>query len=864
MQTEAGGHTGESEARRALLGLAGRRLGSIPADLVVDHIGRIYPYEEAGWPVQRAALEAIVRRLRYAERDGLGVARRPRGGRYGRFACRRDGSRRTRPYETMLHAVEPLDASCDCPDFLRGSLGLCKHVLTVLADLADRGRLDALRQGGARPKGRRRPESPPARLTWDPVRPLMGPGDALGRVRWVSGRKPRGRLAEILVPAEDGSGGRGSWVVDGSRVDRPEGREAVVEALRAWVGRHADETDPAVRELLRGERERLDEAPRMTARNARRALRSMHRRLYPYQLEGVLRFLDGGRLLLADDMGLGKTAQAVAACHALYESGRVDRGLVVVPASLRLQWEREWRAFTDVPVQVIDGSPEQRRASYDTREPGFLIVGYEQLMRDLSHLLEWAPQMVVLDEAQRIKNWATKTAASVKRLRVPYRLVLTGTPLENRLEELASLMDWVDDHALEPKWRLEPWHTVSADGGRDVTGARNLDVLRARLAPVMVRRRRPDVLSQLPPRTDTVVPVPVTEAQATEHDELSLPIARLMQAGRRRPLTQAEFLKLMQLLTTQRIIANGLAQLRFESVWPSIRTVTRPDEALLSTLNAPKLLELRSLVEWLAVEQERKIVVFSQWRRMLTLAHWAVHPLLDEAGLRAAFFTGTEGQKRRMQNVVELHEDPSLRLLFATDAGGVGLNLQRAASVCINLDLPWNPAVLEQRIGRIYRLGQDEPIDVYNLVGQNCIEERIAGVVANKKALFTGLFDGTSDEVAFEESGSFLSRLEHVVQPVDPVLDEDDDETDPLEGPAPPGDEAPAGEEATLDDGAEPAAAMPPAWPAPEQVREALAGMRVQRTADGGMRIDADSEAAATLGALLEGLGHLLGSASAR
>jgi SNF2 family DNA or RNA helicase len=124
--------------------------------------------------------------------------------------------------------------------------------------------------------------------------------------------------------------------------------------------------------------------------------------------------------------------------------------------------------------------------------------------------------------------------------------------------------------------------------------------------------------------------------------------------------------------------------------------------------------------------------------------------------VRSAFFTGEEGQKRRTQNIVDFHDDPACRVLFATDAGGVGLNLQRAANACINLELPWNPAVLEQRIGRIHRLGQKRPIDVYNLVSEWGIEPRISDLVGNKRAFFTGLFDGTTDEVAFERSGAQL------------------------------------------------------------------------------------------------------------
>ena len=155
------------------------------------------------------------------------------------------------------------------------------------------------------------------------------------------------------------------------------------------------------------------------------------------------------------------------------------------------------------------------------------MTNYEQVVRDFEAIVRWAPDLVVLDEAQRIKNWATKTALTVKRLKPEFRLVLTGTPMENRLEELASIVEWVDDRALEPKWRLVPWHSAYADGAREVVGARNLDSLRTRLAPVLLRRVRAEVLSQLPPRQDSVIPVEMTAEQRDAHDELMQPIAKL-------------------------------------------------------------------------------------------------------------------------------------------------------------------------------------------------------------------------------------------------------------------------------------------------------------------------------------------------
>ncbi len=331
--------------------------------------------------------------------------------------------------------------------------------------------------------------------------------------------------------------------------------------------------DPALRALLVRERERLKPLVEesLSAAELRESLKNLKRPLYAYQRDGVEKFLSVGRLVLADDMGLGKTAQAITCCDILRRTGRIRRGLIIAPASLKPQWLREWQVFSDLPVTVVDGTPDQRQAVYARRKEGFLIINYEQLLRDLETVKNWNPDVVVLDEAQRIKNWATKTALSVKGLTPPYRLVLTGTPMENRIDELASIVEWVDDMALEPKWRLSSLHATRADGRHEIVGARNLDTIRERLAHCMIRRIRQDVLDQLPSRTDTRVPIDMTDEQMEEHDALIQPIAALIGVIQRRPLTQAEFLKLMSLLTTQRIISNGLAQIQFESLWPTLR-----------------------------------------------------------------------------------------------------------------------------------------------------------------------------------------------------------------------------------------------------------------------------------------------------
>lgn len=745
------------EAGRILTGLARGRFGRIAPERIARHV--LQSQAGADWSVLKASFDALARRYGFAQRDALHVAERPADGMFGSY--RTSGQARqarpaegtsghTRPYETALYQVDPLIMSCGCPDFVRSSLGLCKHGLVVLELLEQRGEL----QRAAQAAPARAPD-----LRWDYAQPLPGPFDRLLRLRCA--------VAAV-------SGGATKYFQNTKlaceAIDSLPARAEVLAQLERALSSAALRAEPAVHTLLAEELTRVEQqrALQPQLQSALASLAQCKRQLYPYQLEGVQRFLERGRLLLADDMGLGKTTQAIAASHALVSAGCVTRVLLIVPTPLKSQWKREWDSTTDVPLALVEGSPKERKRLYRTTRRGALVLGYEQLLRDLEHVQSFAPELVVLDEAQRIKNWATKSAAYVKSLAPAYRLVLTGTPMENRFDELASIMDFVDDLALEPKWRLVPYHTVTQPGDKVdkvVAGARNLDVLRTRLSSAMLRRTRSSVLSQLPERTDTRIPVEMTEVQRAAHDELRQPIAELSARAERRALGGGELMRLMQLLTTQRMICNGMAQLRFDTEWPRCESA-KPTPALLDSLFAPKLSVLRGLIEQVVIEQRRKVVVFSQWRKLLCFAEWAVRDVLAESGMRALFFTGAETLRAREQAIVDFHEDATASVLFSSDAGATGLNLQRAASCCINLELPWNPAVLEQRIARVHRLGQTQPIDVYNLVTEDGIEGRIAKLLEQKQALFSSLFDGTSDQVAFEGQTGFVESMKQLLEPM--------------------------------------------------------------------------------------------------
>jgi hypothetical protein len=382
----------KSEAYQTLLARARRRTGGVPAERIVRHVLSVT--QGGDWPIQRDALEAVLRRCASTHTDEIQIVGLPRSRLLGLYATRRRGSR-AHPYRTLLRRIEPLDGSCDCADFLRNSLGLCKHLLAVLEDLVSkRRRVDIEREMVVAP----------APLRWDPIRPLTGLGDWLGRVRWANGAPDRS-----LRPWLCSTKGHG-WTV--AIPAGPQERLTFVDRL---LGVLSDgHSEPALHALLHEERGRLARQAQTASTRTRldHALHTLKQSLYPYQRDGVDRFFASGRLLLADDMGLGKTAQAIAACHALWHIGRVRRGLIVVPAALKPQWLREWQALKDAPVTLVEGTPSQRRATFDARRRGFLLGNYELLIRDIDVVREWTPDMVVLDEAQRIKNWATKTALS--------------------------------------------------------------------------------------------------------------------------------------------------------------------------------------------------------------------------------------------------------------------------------------------------------------------------------------------------------------------------------------------------------------------------------------------------------------------
>jgi superfamily II DNA or RNA helicase len=378
---------------------------------------------------------------------------------------------------------------------------------------------------------------------------------------------------------------------------------------------------------------------------------------------------------------------------------------------------------------VIDGLLPHRKTMYAA--PAFFnLTSYELVLKDIRYMQDLAPDLIVLDEAQRIRNWTTATARTIKQLKSRYALVLTGTPLENKLEELFSVVEFVDGRRLGPAFRFLDEHRVVDEKGR-LTGYRGLDRIHEQLAPILLRRTRQEVLKDLPERTDKVFRVPLTSQQAEPYYEQSDLLAQLMRKWERQGwLSEIDQKRILCCIQNMRMLCNST--FLFDK----------------QTHHSPKLQEFREVMTDLVVEEDRKAVVFSEFERMTRLAGEELRKL----GIGFVSLHGGVPSRQRGALMEKFRNDPACKVFLSTDAGGVGLNLQ-AASVVVNFEPPWNPARLEQRIGRVHRLGQSRPVHVIHMLTEKSIEERVWETLRLKKSLFAGVFDSPTGEVNFEKLG---------------------------------------------------------------------------------------------------------------
>ena len=617
-------------------------------------------------------------------------------------------------YRVAIRGLQPGDNFCACPDYATNELGTCKHIEFTLARLAGkRGAKAAFARGY-------QPEFSELFLRNDGERAIhfrAGTGCPVA-VAKAAARLFDAALAWRLPQARFGELGR--FLADAAKTTHE--LRVYDDALDFVAGR----SDAARRAKA------LDELfPRGAADP--KLLKLLKLPLYPYQAEGALFAVRAGRALIGDEMGLGKTIQAVAAAEILARHFGASRVLVICPTSLKYQWQSEIARYCGRASRVIAGGRAQRQKEY-ALDDFCKISNYEKLKSDIDLIAAWAPSLVVVDEAQRVKNWNTIAARALKRIDSPYAIVLTGTPLENKLEELISIVQFVDQHRLGPTWKLLHEHQVKDEVGR-VTGYTGLEKIGQTLAPIMIRRRKSEVLLQLPSRTDQNLLVPMTEMQMVYHDENQDIVAKIVSRWRKtKYLSDKDQRRLTCALQNMRMSCNSTYLLDQE------------------TDHGVKADELATLMDGLFVQPEAKVVVFSQWTRTQDI----VIRRLEQRGIGYVSFHGSVPAEKRPALIDRFRDDPQCRVFLSTDAGSTGLNLQHASTL-VNMDLPWNPAVLEQRIARIHRMGQRRPVQIVNYVAKGTIEEGMLSVLAFKRSLSAGILDGGSGEISL--GGTRLNRF---------------------------------------------------------------------------------------------------------
>jgi len=622
-----------------------------------------------------------------------------------------------RTYRVAIRGLEVGDNYCSCPDYAVNTLGTCKHIEHVLRKL------------------RRTPEGKRGFKEgyWPEFSEIYLQYGAQRHVRFRRGKFCPNSVWRAAAGISDRSGN----ITPGNYTAIRDIRDAAAREKHE-VRVHADAV-AYMAQVLSQESTRLRIKKTLPKGADDPAFGKLLKvTLYPYQRQGALFAAMAGRCLIADEMGLGKTIQAIAAAEILARCGGVERVLIVCPTSLKQQWASELSRFTGRSLKVIEGFATSRDAAY-AADSCFKIVNYDVLHRDIESLRKLKPDLLILDEAQRIKNWRTRAAKTVKQIDSPYAIVLTGTPLENRLEELHSIVEMVDRFRLGPLFRFVDAHQKLDKDGR-VVGYHRLDEINKTLAPVMIRRTKAQVLSQLPPRMEKLLLVPMTAEQQRIHADNEQEVANLVHKWRKRGfLIEAEQLRLRICLQMMRMCCDSTYLVDQE------------------TNCGNKVAEFATQLGEVLEHPDAKVVVFSQWLRM----HELVQRELKERAIGHVLFHGQVPGAKRGELVRQFKQDADCRVFLSTDAGGVGLNLQHACAV-VNLDLPWNPAVLEQRIGRVHRLGQTRPVHVLNFVAEGTIEHRILNLLQFKKSLFAGAIDGTEAEVSL--NGGRLKQFMEAVE----------------------------------------------------------------------------------------------------
>ncbi|OON39166.1 helicase [Izhakiella australiensis] len=507
------------------------------------------------------------------------------------------------------------------------------------------------------------------------------------------------------------------------------GRLAAMSQSGSW---QAD--DEVALQALRGRLQNPRELPAITPPDGLKAT------LRDYQLQGVswMQALSRQSLagVLADDMGLGKTVQTLAHLLLEKESGRLDRpALIVVPTTLIYNWLSEAKRFApDLRVLSLSGSQRSEHFA-ELHQYDVVLTSYSLLWRDQAALRRQRWHLLILDEAQYVKNPHSQAGRAIRKLEARHRLCLTGTPLENHLGELWAQFDFLLPGFLgSEKDFLHQWRIpVERDGDRT-----RRELLARRVRPFMLRRRKQEVVTELPPKNSMVRRVLLEGAQRDLYDTVRASLeSQVRLAVNRRGSASSRILVLDALLKLRQICCDP--------------RLTRLDKAA-SVRQSAKLALLREMLLELLAE-DRRVLIFSQFTEMLML----IADELKKVRVDYAVLTGST--RDRQAPVARFQRGEVPVFLISLKAGGVGLNLT-AADTVIHYDPWWNPAAENQATDRAWRIGQQKTVFVYKLIVAGSIEEKIVNLQQQKASLAESILQDGSDETALfsdEELADLLS-----------------------------------------------------------------------------------------------------------
>ena len=626
-------------------------------------------------------------------------------------------------YRVALRGREHGESFCSCPDFRKNTLGTCKHILHTLKKAEKRF------PAKTRNKAFRQKE----------IAVHLHYGQTM-ELRLRLPEELPAATVKILKPFKDQA------IHDIAKLLK---HLQKLERLEEPVLIYPDAEEYIQRQLFQNHIKERINTIRKDPENHPLRKTLLNATLLPYQLDGIAFAVGAGRAVLADEMGLGKTIQGIGVAELLAQEAGIGKVLVISPASLKSQWREEINRFCHRDCQIVIGSAAERAEHYQN-DTFFTLCNYEQVLRDASVIADQHWDLIILDEGQRIKNWEAKTSQTIKALRSRFALVLTGTPLENRLDDLYSVVEFVDERRLGPGFRFYNHHRVVDEKGK-ILAYKNLGELRKNLQPVLLRRTRASVQQQLPERTTEIIRITPTEEQLDMHKGHRQTVSSIIGKAY---LTEMDLLRLQKALLMCRMSAN------------STYLVDKQAPGYSS-----KLRELEQLLSKLCQEQDRKIILFSEWTTMLNL----IEPILHELNVDFVRLDGSVPQKKRQQLVHQFQNDKNCRLFLSTNAGATGLNLQ-AANTIVNVDLPWNPALLEQRIARAHRMGQKRPVQVYILVTEQTLEENLLYTLSSKKQLAMAALDPDTDldEVDFSSGMEELKRRLEILLGAKPDAEEDE------------------------------------------------------------------------------------------